>query len=36
MLEGTSAKIYYIPYTREMEEARSRGRAEDEYIFAIA
>jgi len=25
MLEATSAKVLYIPYTREMEEARSRG-----------
>jgi type IV secretory pathway VirD2 relaxase len=25
MLEGTDAKVHYIQYTREMEEARSRG-----------
>jgi hypothetical protein len=25
LLESTSAKVYYIPYTREMEEIRSRG-----------
>jgi type IV secretory pathway VirD2 relaxase len=25
MLEGTDAKIHFIQYTREMEEARSRG-----------
>ena len=25
MLEATSAWIFYIPYTREMQEARSRG-----------
>ena len=26
MLEGTDAKVYLINYTREVEEARSRGR----------
>jgi len=25
MLEGTDAKVYFINYSREMEEARSRG-----------
>ena len=25
MLEGTDAKVYFISYSREMEEARSRG-----------
>jgi hypothetical protein len=25
MLEATSAKVYYIPYTEDMEEFRSRG-----------
>ncbi len=25
MLEGTDAKVYFINYTREMEDARSRG-----------
>ncbi len=25
MLEGTDAKVYFVHYTREMEEARSRG-----------
>jgi len=25
MLEGTNAKVYFVHYTREMEEARSRG-----------
>ena len=25
MLEGTDAKAYFINYSREMEEARSRG-----------
>jgi hypothetical protein len=25
MLEGTDARVYFIEYTREMEEARSRG-----------
>ncbi len=25
MLEATTAKVYYIPYTREIEEARSQG-----------
>ena len=26
MLEGTDAKVHFIQYTREMEEARSRGK----------
>jgi hypothetical protein len=26
MLEGTDAKVYFINYSREMEEARSRGK----------
>jgi hypothetical protein len=25
MLEATDAKVYFVHYTREMEEARSRG-----------
>jgi hypothetical protein len=25
MLEGTDAKVYFVHYTRDMEEARSRG-----------
>jgi hypothetical protein len=25
MLESTAARVYYIPYTREMEESRSLG-----------
>jgi hypothetical protein len=25
LLESTAAKVYYMPYTREMEEARSLG-----------
>ncbi len=25
MLEATTARVYYIPYTREIEEVRSRG-----------
>ena len=25
LLESTAAKVYYIPYTREMEESRSLG-----------
>jgi len=25
LLESTAAKVYYIPYTREIEETRSRG-----------
>ena len=35
MLESITAKIYYVPYTREMEEARSRGGLKANSFFRL-
>ncbi len=36
MLEGTDAKVHFIHYTPEMEEARSRGRTSGQFVRAVA
>lgn len=35
MLEATVGRIFYIPYTTEMEDIRSRW-IEDEFVYSIA